>query len=116
VEAAQQAAQIDRRNVRAEFEPHFTAESIVRAYLTAYRSDGQCRIPSCQRHVGKEGGASDCGHRKTGASGSDTESRDGKSHDFSAGYQAVRVTSEKREGHPIADIVTEKLNWSASLK
>jgi hypothetical protein len=27
-----------------------------------------------------------------------------------AGYQAVSVTPEKREGHPIADIVTEKLN------
>jgi hypothetical protein len=37
VEAAQQAAQIDRRKVRAEFERRFTAESTVRAYLTAYR-------------------------------------------------------------------------------
>ena len=45
----------------------------------------------------------------------DTESRDGKSHDFSArrdpegshgqaGYQAVSITPEMREGHPTADI------------
>ena len=37
VEAAHQAAQMDRRKVRADFERHFTAERMVRAYLTAYR-------------------------------------------------------------------------------
>jgi glycosyltransferase involved in cell wall biosynthesis len=38
VEAAQQAAYMDRRKVRAEFEKRFTAARMARAYLTAYRS------------------------------------------------------------------------------
>ena len=36
--AAQQAAQMDRRQVRAEFERRFTAERMASAYIAAYRS------------------------------------------------------------------------------
>ena len=36
--AAQQAAQMDRRKVRAEFEQRFTAEKMAAAYVAAYRS------------------------------------------------------------------------------
>jgi glycosyltransferase involved in cell wall biosynthesis len=37
VEAAHQAAQLDRRKVRAEFERRFTAERMAGAYIAAYR-------------------------------------------------------------------------------
>ena len=36
--AAQQAAYMDRRKVRAEFERRFTAARMARAYVTAYRA------------------------------------------------------------------------------
>jgi hypothetical protein len=38
VEAVQQAAYMDRRKVRAEFEKRFTAARMARAYVAAYRS------------------------------------------------------------------------------
>jgi hypothetical protein len=38
VEAAQQAAYMDRHKVRAEFEKRFTAARMARAYVAAYRS------------------------------------------------------------------------------
>jgi len=38
VEAVQQAAYMDRRKVRAEFEKRFTAAWMARAYVAAYRS------------------------------------------------------------------------------
>src|ERR1700730_8778386 len=38
VEATQQAAYMDRRKVRAEFEKRFTAAGMARAYVAAYRS------------------------------------------------------------------------------
>ena len=37
MEAAHQAAQMDRRRVRTEFERRFTAESMASAYLAAYQ-------------------------------------------------------------------------------
>jgi hypothetical protein len=39
VEAVQQAAYMDRRKVRAEFEKRFTAARMARAYVAAYRAD-----------------------------------------------------------------------------
>jgi glycosyltransferase involved in cell wall biosynthesis len=38
VEAVQQAAYMDRRKVRAEFEKRFTAARMARAYVAAYRA------------------------------------------------------------------------------
>ena len=38
MEAVQQAADIDRRKVRAEFEKRFTAARMARAYVAAYRA------------------------------------------------------------------------------
>jgi hypothetical protein len=38
VEAVQQAAYMDRRKVRAEFETRFSAARMARAYVAAYRS------------------------------------------------------------------------------
>jgi hypothetical protein len=38
VEAVQQAAYLDRRKIRAEFETRFSAARMARAYVAAYRS------------------------------------------------------------------------------
>jgi len=38
VEAVQQAAYMDRRKVRAEFEKRFTAARMARAYVASYRA------------------------------------------------------------------------------
>ena len=48
VEAVQQAAYMDRRKVRAEFEKRFTAARMARAYVAAYRSL-LARVPATTR-------------------------------------------------------------------
>jgi glycosyltransferase involved in cell wall biosynthesis len=51
VEAVQQAAHMDRRKVRAEFEKRFTAARMARAYVAAYRAL-LAHVPTTARQPG----------------------------------------------------------------